>query len=100
VAISIRLLWRARENTKTFGRRALIPFTIVSLLFATSLFSLEMIGIESALNAIARGKTFQGLVPGFCNPSVVAIDVLYHVAVFLSDALLVCCIRCHPFAEC
>jgi hypothetical protein len=87
--LSLRLLWRARSLAKTFGRRALLPYTLVLLLLAVAIGVLEITGMEYALRTTANGTSFNQLVPGRCDAFDLAIDVLYHIAIIVTDALLV-----------
>jgi hypothetical protein len=87
---SLGLLWRARARATTFGRRAPLPYTCVLLGLGLAVAALELQGMLTALATTASGSAFDQLLRGGrCDASGVAINVLYHVAILVNDALLV-----------
>jgi hypothetical protein len=84
--LSLRLLWRSRNSADTFGRRALFPHTVALLMLGTAGFAAEAWHIQISLKSTANGVAYDGT----CDASDLAIDVVYQLAMLVTDALLVC----------
>jgi hypothetical protein len=85
--VSLWLLWRARQNAETFGRRALLPYTVVLFSLGTIVFVVTMWLMQFALELTADGQHLLGST-GQCQGFAMA-DLLTQVAIFMNDMLLV-----------
>jgi hypothetical protein len=91
--ISVRLLWRGRHSATSFGRRALLPYTLLMLLLGTAAFSFQMYlyCTNLGLKFVQSGPDTKLVVlaSGFCTPSALAVDLVSFVIMLTSDVFLV-----------